>query len=171
MTCHSAKGLEFDHVYLVGMEEGLLPFLREMDPSEDVEEERRLCYVAMTRARRSLTLSMARSRMVYGRTHGDRRLSRFVEEIGRDRLRSTRPRAVARAAAPAAPAAPARAAAEGAAVRLGTKVRHQKFGPGVVMFTEGSGAKMKARIRFNTGRVATLLLSHASIEILEGKKP
>lgn len=182
MTCHSAKGLEFDHVYLVGLEEGLLPFLREFDPSEDVEEERRLCYVAMTRARRSLTLSMARSRMIYGRTDDYRRPSRFLGEIGRDRLRPAvarppAPSAGGRAAAKAAPArsgsaagAPAApAAADPAAVRLGTKVRHQKFGAGVVMFTEGSGAKRKARIRFNTGRVATLMLNHASIEILEGK--
>ena len=67
MTCHSAKGLEFDHVYLLGLEEGLMPHRHGLDDVRDLEEERRLCYVAMTRARTTLTLTAAKTRVVYGR--------------------------------------------------------------------------------------------------------
>jgi DNA helicase-2/ATP-dependent DNA helicase PcrA len=197
MTCHSAKGLEFDHVFLVGLEEGMLPLLREFDPGEDVEEERRLCYVAMTRARKSLTLTAARSRVIYGRTQDFREVSRFVREIGKDRFEVI---GAKKAAAPAAPAlrpgqagAPRATASPGplqsntplrggvpptahpaaapAGVQMGTKVRHAKFGTGVVMFTQGAGDKLKARIRFDTGRFATLMISQAPIEILGSKKP
>ncbi len=171
MTCHSAKGLEFNYVYLIGLEEGLLPFGSEYDPSDDVEEERRLCYVAMTRARKGLTLTAARSRMVYGRTHHSRELSRFVGEIGYDRLErvgekvpvARTPRKAKMGVRPVGGAA-----AEAATVKTGTKVRHAKFGMGVVMFSSGSGDKLKVKVRFATGRTALLLVKQAPIEILEG---
>ena len=83
MTMHSAKGLEFPHVFLVGFEEGLFPGMRAIGDSEEMEEERRLCYVAITRAKQSLTISHARQRMIYGRTSSSMP-SRFLKEIPED---------------------------------------------------------------------------------------
>ena len=80
MTMHSAKGLEFPHVFLVGFEDGLFPGMRAIGDREEMEEERRLCYVAITRAKRSLTISYARQRMIYGRTSSSLP-SRFLKEI------------------------------------------------------------------------------------------
>lgn len=80
MTIHSAKGLEFPHVFLAGMEEGLFPGTRAIGEREEMEEERRLCYVALTRAKQTLTLSCAQQRMLYGRTTANRP-SRFVDEV------------------------------------------------------------------------------------------
>ena len=80
MTIHTAKGLEFPHVFLVGAEDGLFPSLRSIGEADDLEEERRLCYVAITRAKQTLTITHARQRMLYGRTTVNR-LSRFVRDI------------------------------------------------------------------------------------------
>ena len=85
MTIHSAKGLEFDHVFLVGFEDGLFPGLRSIGDPEEMEEERRLCYVAITRARKSLDITHARQRMLYGQTKGALH-SRFLDEIPDDCL-------------------------------------------------------------------------------------
>ncbi len=83
MTMHSAKGLEFPHVYLVGLEDGLFPGMRAIGDQEEMEEERRLCYVAITRAKQTLTISHAKQRMLYGRTNAALR-SRFLNEIPED---------------------------------------------------------------------------------------
>lgn len=167
MTCHSAKGLEFDHVYLAGMEDGLFPLVRDEDSNADLEEERRLCYVAMTRARRTLTLTAAASRMVYGRTDGYREVSRFIDEIGMDLLEpESKPKAAAKPRGPLAAPVPA---ATGN-LRMGARVRHAKFGSGTVMYVSGSGDKTKARVRFDTGKVAMLMISLAPLEILEGRQ-
>ena len=83
MTMHSAKGLEFPHVFLVGFEDGLFPGMRAIGDREEMEEERRLCYVAITRAKQSLTISHARQRMLYGRTSAAM-ASRFLKEIPSD---------------------------------------------------------------------------------------
>ena len=80
MTVHSAKGLEFPHVFLVGFEDGLFPGMRAIGDQEEMEEERRLCYVAITRAKETLTISHARQRMIYGRT-SSALPSRFLQEI------------------------------------------------------------------------------------------
>ena len=80
MTMHAAKGLEFPHVFLVGLEEGLFPGTRSLGDPEEMEEERRLCYVAITRAKQSLTICYARTRMLYGRTTTNI-ASRFVDEL------------------------------------------------------------------------------------------
>lgn len=162
MTCHCAKGLEFDHVYLVGLEEGLLPFGTEYDPDADIEEERRLCYVAMSRARKGLTLAGAKSRILYGKQRNDRQPSRFLKEIGVERLHLIEPEAP-RTAPPAA------APVDAKALKTGTRVRHAKFGPGTVLYTQGSGDKLRARVRFDTGRMALLMIRQAPLEILEGK--
>ena len=83
MTMHSAKGLEFPHVFLVGFEDGLFPGMRAIGDQEEMEEERRLCYVAITRAKQRLTITHARSRMLYGRTSAAL-ASRFLKEIPED---------------------------------------------------------------------------------------
>ena len=154
MTMHAAKGLEFPHVFLVGMEEGLFPGNRaiEADSGMELEEERRLCYVAMTRAKKSLTICCAAQRMLYGHTTSCR-VSRFVEEIPPELLqgrRAQRPSAYA-PARPTYAARPAYSApkpsvqrqspaaakpAQPAAVpefRPGERVRHSSFGEGMIL--------------------------------------
>lgn len=85
MTIHSAKGLEFDHVFLVGFEDGLFPGMRSIGDEEEMEEERRLCYVAITRAKKTLDITHARQRMLYGRTNSAL-VSRFLKEIPEEYL-------------------------------------------------------------------------------------
>ena len=85
MTMHSAKGLEFPHVFLVGFEDGLFPGMRAIGDYEEMEEERRLCYVAITRAKETLTISYAKQRMLYGRTNAALS-SRFLREIPEDMI-------------------------------------------------------------------------------------
>ena len=80
MTIHSAKGLEFDHVFIIGLEEGLFPHSNCLDSSDEIEEERRLCYVAVTRAKKTLTLVNAQRRMLYGNTNCNPP-SRFIAEL------------------------------------------------------------------------------------------
>ncbi|MDX9973240.1 MAG: UvrD-helicase domain-containing protein [FCB group bacterium] len=165
MTIHSAKGLEFDNIFLIGLEEGLLPHASALESDEELEEERRLCYVAMTRARRRLTLSAARTRTMYGERR-DAALSRFVGEIPRNALEWHTPDAPGPAKTIAKPGA---AKGDAEKIRLGVKVRHAMFGPGVVMYTRGSGANLRAHIRFDSGRTREIMVSHAPLEILEGK--
>jgi len=179
LTCHSAKGLEFDTVFLLGLEEGLLPHVSAVSERE-IEEERRLCYVAMTRARKQLVMTAAQSRTVHG-LREERDLSRFVHEIGGRLQRikkapretpAERPamakRSGRRAAAKPA-AAPAEEPAQGA-IKMGTAVHHPKFGRGYVMYTTGSGSRLRARVRFNSGRVAMFMVSQSPLQIVEGKK-
>ena len=85
MTMHAAKGLEFPNVFLVGFEDGLFPGMRAIGDYEEMEEERRLCYVAITRAKKNLTISYAKQRMLYGRTNAALP-SRFLREIPEDTL-------------------------------------------------------------------------------------
>lgn len=168
LTCHSAKGLEFDNVYLIGLEEGFLPHASAFESESEVEEERRLCYVAMTRARNRLTLSMARSRLVFG-SRDRREHSRFLAEIPPNLIERVGP--VEQEARRAKGKPPARPAVEPGGIKMGTRVRHAQYGPGVVMYVKGTGAKMRARIRFQTGRMREFMVSLAPLEILERKEP
>ncbi|HUW61872.1 MAG TPA: UvrD-helicase domain-containing protein [Candidatus Bathyarchaeia archaeon] len=176
LTCHSAKGLEFDTVFLIGLEAGLLPHVT-AESEREVEEERRLCYVAMTRARKKLTLTAAQSRMMHG-AREDRALSRFVHEIGGQLVRvrkeprempAGRPSLAKRPVGGQPPEAAADAVAEGA-MKTGTPVHHPKFGRGYVMYTTGSGDKLRAKIRFNSGSVKMFMVSQSPLQIIEGKK-
>lgn len=180
MTCHSAKGLEFEHVYLTGLEEGLLPHASSLDSEDELEEERRLCYVAMTRARARLTLTMARSRLMYGE-RGGRERSRFLDELpggdldvltgGGERRGAGAGAGAAKPSGRGSPMGAERpAATDVGQIKMGVKVRHAKFGVGTVMYTSGSGKRLKARIRFQTGRSRDFMVNAAPLEILEGDR-
>ncbi|NLV42590.1 MAG: UvrD-helicase domain-containing protein [Candidatus Hydrogenedentes bacterium] len=177
MTCHCAKGLEFENVYVTGLEEGLFPVLRGEEDDGDIEEERRLCYVAMTRARKTLTLTSAEERTIYGRPDKNREVSRFVNEIGWERIHSLidKERKQGEEIAPGAPRRTRHGeSAEGpdsapAPLKNGTRVRHATFGSGTVIHVSSTGGKIKARVRFDTGKVALLMIGLAPLEILEGK--
>lgn len=165
MTCHSAKGLEFDCIFLVGLEEGLLPHASSLASDKELEEERRLCYVAMTRARKRLFLTKADSRMVYGETR-DCETSRFVGEIPGSMIENVVERQPARKAI----AKSSGPKADTQAIRTGVCVRHASFGRGYVMYTKGSGTKLRARIRFDTGRTREFIVGMAPLEIVEKRR-
>ncbi|NIA16372.1 MAG: ATP-binding domain-containing protein, partial [Nitrospiraceae bacterium] len=164
MTCHSAKGLEFDSIFLIGLEEGLLPHATALESESELEEERRLCYVAMTRARKKLTLTAAEKRTVHGdgAFNDRRRVSRFVDEIPSDRLVSMRKKGSA-----ATRRVPAAQRVEAGGLKMGVRVRHPKFGRGLVLYTTGSGKNLRARIRFEAGKVGTFLVNKTPLETLE----
>jgi len=157
MTLHAAKGLEFDTVFLVGMEEGLIPHMRAVQDPGQMEEERRLCYVGMTRARNRLVLTRARERSYFG----DRRVtlpSRFLSEIPPecfDGASDPAPPGVVRGpAATRAGLAPNRTPR----FRAGQSVLHDRFGYGTVLRVEGAGDDAKLTVSF-PGRGATRLLA------------
>ena len=146
----------------------LLPHGFEFDDSRDVEEERRLCYVAMTRARKSLVLTAARARIIYGRTDESREVSRFVKEAGLLRAKAApKETAALRTGRPAPQALPQAAAID--KLPSGTRIRHARFGDGVVLFTSGEGDKLKAKVKFDNGRAVMLMVSATPMEII--RKP
>lgn len=162
MTVHAAKGLEFQSVFLTGLEEGLFPHQMSLR-DEGLEEERRLCYVAMTRARERLYLSHAQSRRLNGQTTSQYR-SRFIGEIPHDLI------AGQDSAAPFkhAYARPQHASQQNAQslLRLGQWVRHTHFGTGTVINCEGTGDQTRVQIQFEEAGTKWLMLSHAPLEIL-----
>jgi DNA helicase-2/ATP-dependent DNA helicase PcrA len=173
MTLHSAKGLEFESVFLAGLEEGLVPHSRSLGSSDALEEERRLCYVGMTRAMDRLHLTWAQSRQVFGQ----RRLSqpsRFLEEIPRERVRLSgagRAPVLAPArpsryrpepeAALEAPGASPRALPE---LRPGVRVRHPLFGVGTVLRSDGAGDDLKVTVSFPGIGAKRLVARYAGLE-------
>ncbi|MBL6985759.1 MAG: DNA helicase II [Methylobacter sp.] len=164
MTLHSAKGLEFKQVFLVGMEEGLFPSQQSVDDVGRLEEERRLCYVGITRAMQQLYLTYAESRRLYGRETYPRP-SRFLREIPAEHLQEVRMRAaVSRPVTPVKPKAQALQIA--GKYKLGQRVSHVKFGEGVVLQMEGSGAQERVQINFKQAGVKWLILSYAQLDVL-----
>ena len=164
MTLHSAKGLEFPLVCLVGMEEGLFPSSRSLEESGRLEEERRLAYVGITRARQRLLLSYAETRRLHGQDmYG--LPSRFLREIPAQLLNEVRPRV--QVSRPYAAPAPARsfgnAALEAPPIRLGANVVHPKFGSGVVTDYEGSGAHARVQVQFDGEGSKWLVLAYANL--------
>lgn len=158
MTVHLAKGLEYPVVFLTGLEEGLFPIGGGNATPEDLEEERRLCYVGITRARERLYLTYAATRRLFGQVHANLP-SRFIVEA---RLFGAAPR-VSRAPAERGSSAPAlRASVKG--FKSGTRVAHPQFGRGSVLDVSGSGEMMKVTVRFDDGRVAKLLTRYAPLE-------
>jgi DNA helicase-2/ATP-dependent DNA helicase PcrA len=159
MTLHAAKGLEFPLVFLCGMEEGLFPHQHSVEDPSRLEEERRLCYVGMTRAQQRLYLTRAESRRLHGSDFHPLP-SRFLREIPLEHLREVRGGITL--ARPAL--APARPPAETSPFRLGQQVLHPKFGEGTVVSYEGSGAH--ARVQVNFGRLGSkwLVLAYARLQ-------
>jgi DNA helicase-2/ATP-dependent DNA helicase PcrA len=157
MTLHAAKGLEFDAVFLAGLEEGLFPHVRAAGSKRALEEERRLFYVGLTRARRRLFLSYARSRFLsYLST--SRSPSRFLSEIPEDALESAAPASSPRLSA--APPAPRNS------FRPGTVVSHKTFGEGRVLSATGSGRDRKVTVLFHKAGRKKLLLEYAELRVV-----
>ena len=164
MTLHAAKGLEFPAVFVAGLEEELLPHFRAVSEhagDEGLEEERRLFYVGMTRARERLFLSYASYRMHFGQTTA-RRPSRFLEEIPADLIEGFEPEVDAEDALGVFEAPHA----SYGALRVGDRVRHDHFGEGTVERLLGSGVNARATVRFRGHGNKDLLLQYAKLEVL-----
>jgi DNA helicase-2/ATP-dependent DNA helicase PcrA len=156
MTLHAAKGLEFDAVFLAGLEEGLFPHVRAAGSKRAIEEERRLFYVGLTRAKRQLFLSSARSRFLsYLST--SRSPSRFLSEIPPELFDSHLPAPVSRRG-PAAPAT--------RSFRPGTVVSHKTFGEGRILSAEGAGRERKVTVLFHKAGRKRLLVEYAGLEVV-----
>jgi DNA helicase-2/ATP-dependent DNA helicase PcrA len=162
MTVHAAKGLEFHAVFIGGLEEGLFPHEQSMYETNGLEEERRLMYVAVTRARRRLYLSHAQSRMLHGQVRYNIP-SRFLDEIPEQLLKRINARAENRV--PAASFAPARAqsSSSGYPWRVGQAVMHQKFGQGVVVSYEGNANDLRVQVNFGHAGMKWLALEYAKL--------
>ncbi len=176
MTVHSAKGLEFDAVFITGLEEGLFPHENSQEAEDGVEEERRLMYVAITRARKRLYMSFAQTRMLHGQTRYNVR-SRFFDELPDDALKWLSPRVEAKwlpnhqkAAWVETPEFGNNSIAQSFTSRkesvwqIGQSVTHQKFGEGVIVNIEGSGTQARANINFGRNGMKLLDLSIAKLE-------
>ena len=163
MTLHSAKGLEFKLVFLVGLEEGLFPSQQSSDDIARLEEERRLCYVGMTRAMQSLYLTYAESRRIYGKESYPRP-SRFLREIPPELIQEIRLRA--HVSRPVAPERSSISISQERRFKLGQRVGHAKFGEGVVLQIEGEGAQERAQINFKQVGLKWLMLSFAQLDVL-----
>jgi len=171
MTLHTAKGLEFPLVFLVGMEEGLFPHQMSLDEPTRLEEERRLCYVGMTRARQQLVLSYAEQRRLYANVRYNP-MSRFVEEVPITLLNEVRPSITTRQPNyPQTQGKPAfsgqnKAQSEQQTFQLGQTVRHPKFGEGVIIGQEGSGKHARVQVKFTTAGRKWLVLAYARLDVL-----
>jgi len=201
MTVHSAKGLEFDAVFITGIEEGLFPHENSLSDADGIEEERRLMYVAITRARQRLYLSFSQTRLLHGQTRYNVK-SRFVDElpeaalkwltpklqgfgsgyareyqqawargsglgsiVGAGRVEPQSWRTVAPPAAASGGLANQRSAGHG--LRVGQSVFHTKFGEGVILTLEGSGADARAQVNFGRHGAKWLLLAVAKLTPVE----
>ena len=192
MTLHSAKGLEYPVVFVIGMEDGVFPHIRSLGEPQELEEERRLAYVGITRAMQRLYLTSAWSRMMHGTTQYnppsrflDEIPSELIDEVGGSRMLRSRRERSGRAdrqrigtdpgrigasrdrivdQALAAPAAPSPSGADTMGLRVGDDVRHSQWGEGVIIDIEGSGDKAEASVHFQTVGEKRLLLSWAPLE-------
>ena len=160
MTLHSAKGLEFPVVFLTGMEEGVFPHSRSMDDAEELEEERRLCYVGLTRAKQRLYLSYALHRRIQG--YGVAEPSRFLLEIPEEQLTLLN----TRRAEPGVPAVVVAEAEPGEdfPFRLGAKLRHARWGEGLLVGLQREGSDVIATVHFASVGRKRLSLQYAHLE-------
>jgi len=181
MTLHAAKGLEFPTVFVVGLEEGLFPSEHSAFDPDRLPEERRLCYVGLTRAMQRLYLTHAESRRIFGRT-AYRDPSRFLSELPPEAVEDVRPRIsvsrplyqserIALAAPESGSSATRRRsraamplAGEDLPIRLGTRVRHPKFGEGTVLRFEGSGESRQVHVNFESAGQKWLMYELARLE-------
>jgi DNA helicase-2/ATP-dependent DNA helicase PcrA len=166
MTLHSAKGLEFPVVFMVGMEEGLFPGQKSSDDPSRLAEERRLCYVGMTRAREILYLLHTESRFLYGQEMSPMP-SRFLSEIPTERVEEIRARAntITSGHSSYSHTAPKHTMALNETGFVpGEQVHHQKFGQGTVLDTEGSGKNSRIQVNFKHAGSKWLVLAYAKLE-------
>jgi len=178
MTLHSAKGLEFDAVFLIGLEEGLMPHARSLTSEHGLEEERRLCYVGMTRAKQRLHLTWVQSRQVFGQRRPTEP-SRFLEEIPRAHVLLTgyprgqevgayrtreRPLFAAEGMRQR-PTSPDRTdTSQPLNFKAGLRVRHPLFGVGTVVRVEGGGDELKVTVSFPGLGAKKLVARYAALE-------
>lgn len=162
MTLHSAKGLEFPHVYLVGMEEGLFPHQRSSDDLLQLEEERRLCYVGITRAMQKLTCTFAQHRRLHGSDYYPQ-ASRFLNEIPAELMSEIR--LGGGSVSQTFHNGEKYGDAEGEDFTLGQRVRHSRFGEGTVLNIEGSGSHARVQINFEQAGSKWLVLAYADLQV------
>jgi DNA helicase-2/ATP-dependent DNA helicase PcrA len=179
MTAHSAKGLEYAVVFLVGMEEGVFPHASSSYDADRLEEERRLCYVGMTRAMEKLFMTCARERRRFG-SHSYQSPSRFLREVPEALMQvqtspgGAKPRRDARSGA-----RPSRRTREdrldrsysqesydeGDGIRKGMRVRHSVFGVGTIEAVIGDGLNQKLKIKFDRAGIKTVMVRYANLEL------
>lgn len=181
MTMHSAKGLEFDNVFMVGVEEGIFPGIKTIGEPDEMEEERRLCYVAITRARKKLFLSCAKQRMIFGKTTANR-VSRFVDEIPGENInkpyvpkgygyseksyiqsefaRKPEPARIKPVAAPKTEKPAAKSAPD---FKVGDRIEHKAFGKGNIIKATPMGNDYLIEINFDSGVKKKLMLRAAAL--------
>jgi DNA helicase-2/ATP-dependent DNA helicase PcrA len=172
MTLHSVKGLEFPLVFMTGMEDGLFPHQRSVEDGRGLEEERRLCYVGMTRAMQQLYMTYAEQRRLYGSdSYG--LPSRFLREVPNELIEEIRPRVQVARPLYSAPhavghnaAGPGSSLYEPPAIKLGARVRHPVFGEGVVLNSEGQGAQARVQVNFERAGAKWLVMQFAKLEKL-----
>jgi DNA helicase-2/ATP-dependent DNA helicase PcrA len=164
MTMHSVKGLEFPLVFLVGMEEGLFPHQRSSEEPGRMEEERRLCYVGITRAREQLVVTSAEVRRLYG-GESYNMLSRFVREIPDELMQEIRPKAnFSRPVLTTSPRIRHGRAEEDTGLFVGQRVNHARFGDGIVLNLEGQGPQSRVQVNFEDAGSKWLIASMANLQ-------
>jgi DNA helicase-2/ATP-dependent DNA helicase PcrA len=185
MTLHTAKGLEFPVVFIAGMEEGIFPHSSSQEDDDELEEERRLCYVGITRAKQQLYFTCARQRLMFGRTMFNA-VSSFIEEIPEELVEDIsiktqnsygrvygydsysnpgQQRRPVPAPTPTAAVKPVNSVSSGE-IKAGVKIKHKVFGKGIVIAVKNSGDDRQITVHFDTSGLKNLLLSASPIEIL-----
>lgn len=174
MTLHSVKGLEFPLVFMVGMEEGLFPHQRSSEDMSQLEEERRLCYVGITRAREQLVVSSAEVRRLYGKDNYNV-MSRFIKEIPQELMQEVRPKAHITQAVHHTPQKFSTslvahitqdAITQETGFRIGQSVEHKKFGVGLILNLEGQGPQARIQVNFEQAGSKWLVMQYANLEAL-----
>ncbi len=164
MTMHSAKGLEFPTVFMTGMEQGLFPHQRSVEESGRLEEERRLCYVGITRAEQRLYLTLAEQRRLYGREQHNMP-SKFVGEIPSQLLQEIRPRMqITRPVYQPLKQSSIMDETGAEALHIGQRVSHGKFGEGIVLCCEGQGSHARVQVNFEDSGSKWLVLAYAKLQ-------
>eukprot|EP00752_Nemacystus_decipiens_P016819 g15051.t1 len=169
MTLHAAKGLEFPAVAIIGVEDGLLPHQRANNDENELEEERRLAFVGITRAEQHLYLTHAKSRTIFGQTQSTIR-SRFFDELPEDTVERVEPASDGFEESDPFAGRELRstAAKQASLFPKGTRVRHPQFGIGEVLDVQAMGSITRASVRFNTYGRKTLILQYANLERIGG---